>query len=1270
MKKFITKILLFITILFIGTTNVYASKSCDEIGSLVATSDFGSNLSIGMYSAKEHGDGSGHYSYYYQTYALSGNGNKYVAFCREAGLNSGKDLGTSFRCKDEVSESLSSDLNAAFNAGVIAIIDNGYGNKGSDAASYIATNVALRVYDMIWPGKFKGDARSNPSKYGKDPLALADMHRSLFQLYMKDSDITGYIDSINSNHSSWGLKKNISQGEEENAFYQWTNSNDSINTTAKDLLKIGLKAASEHKNEGNASIDWGTPIESTSSTLDGKNENKKTVRYTLTLKDFDLDKIGQKGGPTFKLSFDCEDCKAKGVKYEVFIDKENHPDAVFTSENTTKEFEIFKEGNDYITKDKEKISIEIVFTPDEKSDECEDVSYDFTYEYPETGGDTDVYIFEGEGCHSASANDCQDFYVYINDADYDDGSDGDEDKTKIDHKSDTVNLCNVQDCDTLDKLCREEDHNNPNGTYCKKLELNCSQCNAHVTRTVCSKDPEQMDIIEGVESENVCIEKTEEDTNVFKCIVSKDATAKDNLYDKKDIAGNTYTANASVNISSNNPYCSVACKENYHINLPGIKDSQVGRWFTLDADIQGNRTCYTSNIRRGNKNNPLVSDGTSTGKAQEGYFEYDYEKAREELVKAYNWLDFYKEAQSKIGTVTGTLKTGKSHTGHYENDTYTHVNDDGSTTVLTCPSTQNTSDSEITSGCGTWYPYDAAVSYYNYKKTFTLTNVYEWDNNHRNTQTLYSGASEFSFSATSTSDSKISLKIECTNGRSCTYTSDGYTTDGDDGNQKVNHDANSWSGVSNPSSYLSSKISEYEAKVSQAKTKLENIKKLYNECTDWVNAVDYKFGPEIDFDYSESYILAPNTIKALLPSSPIGNASKNSQACSSEVSDKYECSSGWIGATEEEPFSKLLCTNTECHIETVQIRKAKNVKVTMENEAHYITPIQFYNNYPSGGITTDNNPDNTSAELLTTVNDRGETVGVWPIGLGTAKGQYSYSLNIRNLGQYNDTGALGRIWGGAGNTVVSTADKDTCYATEGGKNWDGEGYHCAYDVDCPECPPVCEPPCEWDPPCDPPNCPPVCEDCVWGGVEFNHIPTGDINPNGDRTMGLNWYDGDDPTTFLELKAYATITEIEQANEDIYDVTFDTGSDSDFDATYAMTIELDSKVKNAIKAYNDENAEYGYANNSLSCYDYHHSSGDYKNIFCYSDLIDRLVDNFPENIQMTKYRPRTDAERDNTQDSGYWTTWDGATSTNWTITTTRLLESQRTYKETGIGPSWK
>jgi len=693
------------------------------------------------------------------------------------------------------------------------------------------------------------------------------------------------------------------------------------------------------------------------------------------------------------------------------------------------------------------------------------------------------------------------------------------------------------------------------------------------------------------------------------------------IINNKDVAGNSYQA---TNLP-NNKYCQVFCKEDYHFTMPGQKSVDSGRYFSLEASISGTKTCYTSKI----------------DKVQ---FEKDYEKARQDLINKYNtWskLNAIVNAPFKYVKSTGNhYNTGKKVEATCERDVYLP---DGrpALDMYKNPIKEKYDCSYCT------YVSTESCHTDQYKKDFTYKKCFANSNYCQNVHDVLTFGS-----ATGTSSS-------CGSG-SCSITT--YTKD---------YNSKNYEGQ------LSTAKKNLDAAISY----LEKLRLEYNSCSTW-NA-DYNLDPEIKFWYEESYM--NNVIKDTLDSN--GNVRETSKVisrCTNDTNNMYdECQSGWSGALQMKLESKFVCYQSgngyTCDWQNKEISQTLRMKYSITKEGNYKTPTQFYTIYPSGSIVV--------AEPGKNIENATELANKLPVGLGTSQGVYNYALMVSNLGEYYNSDKLGRIWGASDSVVVEALQDGICdneenkgsltdNTTINNTNLNNGVYTCAYKVNCPDCPVVCDPNgCE-NPSCPNNNCPVVCDNCVYTNnktnINYRPITSDDLNPN-DRELGKNWDHDNAINTALELKAAVTTKEIEASGNTIYDIDFNSNNNSGF----ALKVTMDSKMISKIRAYNDKyEDEEGYLNNTLKCYDYK-NPGDgktYKNVFCYSTFLDELLtdNDTKNNIKITVDRPLSESERKNYKPGGYFTTWTLSNTNGWNISTEVALSYKKNYGTSGvnIGPSWK
>ena len=200
------------------------------------------------------------------------------------------------------------------------------------------------------------------------------------------------------------------------------------------------------------------------------------------------------------------------------------------------------------------------------------------------------------------------------------------------------------------------------------------------------------------------------------------------------------------------------------------------------------------------------------------------------------------------------------------------------------------------------------------------------------------------------------------------------------------------------------------------------------------------------------------------------------------------------------------------------------------------------------------------------------------------------------------------------------------------------------------------------PECEGDGCTPDCINCIINESKLNlnvkNISLTNVK-SVKRNFGYNWLTKTELSKYsskiqnqlnvISNKANITINEIEKNNEMVYD-----GSKNTASSNLAFSIKLTPTVLNEIKSYNrKEENKGGYGNDSLTCYDATISGTTYKNIYCYSELIDDLVKNHKDLIVGADKRNSSNNKNDANK-LGYWT-----------------LYPNYTRNKNGLGgPSWK
>ena len=507
--------------------------------------------------------------------------------------------------------------------------------------------------------------------------------------------------------------------------------------------------------------------------------------------------------------------------------------------------------------------------------------------------------------------------------------------------------------------------------------------------------------------------------------------------------------------------------------------------------------------------------------------------------------------------------------------------------------------------------------------------------------------------------------------------------------------------------------------------------------------MSYNFDPDMYFWYQEEYMKQARTNQMDMYDKSLKDV--KAQYCEGTVSNDYQtCSTGWKDIPSVESGSVCVCWGPDpgdCGNKNYVLSKVRYVIQSQEAEAKFITPTQFYTIAPSGSIVV---ADQGKSDEIP--NSKELTNGL-PVGLGS-NGTRRYVLWVEKLGEYFDTDNLGRVWGQS-DSVISKLLKDRTKCnnpnsalvdednTQGVIHDEGV-YACKYSTDCPksctkeddkyyckdgepcdeeqydkECCPTCPPTVAYkcavttnekgetvyydkagnittekiykSECCPNDECPVTCAFCLYDGnklnVQYRPITSENVNPN-DRDLGKNWSWEEPINTALELKAYVTTNEIEENGDSIYDVNFD---NIDENNDFAMQVTMNAQMISEIRAYNDKYKDEGYANNSLECYDLKSGDTVHKNVFCYSNFIDTLVEKFATNkddspIKFNVERPMGNARKDTKENEKYFTSWISADTSNWNVTTTKELAYYKQHYgmemqddkvvDYHVGPSWK
>ncbi len=713
----------------------------------------------------------------------------------------------------------------------------------------------------------------------------------------------------------------------------------------------------------------------------------------------------------------------------------------------------------------------------------------------------------------------------------------------------------------------------------------------------------------------------EEDDAVAK--INGPTKIKTCIINNQDDAGNTYQFTSDVG-GVDNSYCKIYCKEDYaEIKLnPIVKNVKCGGYFKLTSKINGTKTCYTGS--------PNTTENSTNGKNSIDKDKYlqDIIQAQKDMIYNYDMYKNYEAAASHAGLV----KAGNCATCNGNGATYYDA---------TTPSGEAKT----------------------YTKYYYSENDIDYGNGIVNFKTK--------------TDNHITMTYSGSAGR-CSYKTVGE-------GKNAHTVCTGCSGCKNGDlsalkSYLEGQRDYYKNQTDLAYARYQQILRDYNACTTaWTN--EFAFAQKVKYYYDENrgkdnenyapYFDLLSGKKELQYLEKYGNEKVDTKitVCTGATNDKYEC----LDKNKEKTFDLSIdknslqdynynssygnvfisrnfsiCSSKGCSIDPRYVSQAAFVKKEVTKEQKYITPTAFYQIAANGKVIAYDNYSIDKVQLEPLVNKL-------PISTSSVGGGV-FKLLVENLGEFYDKkDTSGRLidYNGVNET------KSVAYAV-GVNAFDGE-YVCYYEntcrpKDCPNCDFVCEGDgCEWK---DCPSCNISCVNCIFNLDDLNiivkTITTTDVNA-ANRTHGYNWITSSsmEALQLLTKKASMTISEIEEINEMIYDDKTTDGS------TLGFSIKLTPEIINKITAYNKDNEDNGgYINNSLTCYDATIDGETYKNIYCYSELIDKLVTENSDNVTVLPSRVNDEARRANdTGTSGYWTLW-----SNYRI--------DKTSESVIGGPSWK
>ncbi len=565
---------------------------------------------------------------------------------------------------------------------------------------------------------------------------------------------------------------------------------------------------------------------------------------------------------------------------------------------------------------------------------------------------------------------------------------------------------------------------------------------------------------------------------------------------EEDEAGNTYAMSGF----ENNKYCSVYCKEDYEMTMPGAQFTTSGRYFqTRNVLVKGTKTCYTSSSNS-------VSDDTTTNIDIEGFIS-DMITEQTNLINAYNE---YKRYEALYDAVKAN------------------------------------EDDHDSQGCGdaksTWYSSKGTASYEQYPLSFE-PNTGEYTGQSSKKQEDFDLSWFYEYT-------------DCKHGTNCTsydYLGQCTASEPYEYSEGINH------GDESPYEDYESKKAAAAAAIQAANDKIRSYVEQYNHCYNW--QTDYCFNPEVSFDYQEQYSSSINYEQVSLnvvDNQEIGIQTRSDKKIDNEYSTNPGAPSENVNYMSGSTSSINLSGNPATNISTKN-SKIYHLKKIANGTAEYNNRQNFQTNYPHGTMATvpeGSNPRENYSYLGAIFPIAMKTeFGVYNWALKFEDiGQYINQRSCSRLGRLNDVvkmldNSLNTDIGYVCVYVIDCPDCDfSCACPENMANGYTcvektgiDGKYCAITPPCDggDCDYECYgPDCVYDPPCEGPDCD---EKCVGSGCNFctdgeypcilttdekyiyRAISLTDVFPN-NRTIGANW---------RNEKGSKATTEIEKDGENAY-----------------------------------------------------------------------------------------------------------------------------------------
>ena len=855
-------------------------------------------------------------------------------------------------------------------------------------------DTAKMIYQMYW--LVKDTTKENPED-------TTNEYRYWVNKYMsEDSKVKGLLSSLRRKLGTGVIRGNAYA---DDRIQQPTGNYNMDMDSVKNLVIKGLEKALNHTEV--AQVTSPDPVKTrTEKEENGEKVYYQTITYKIKISNFNSESA------KVRLNFDCPKCAEYGINSKFYLN--------------SKEVSLADLGNinlatkDYITDGNGTIEFKMEFSANEDF-YCEEVNYTLKVLYYDESVGVQAYdVSQVPGMNTL----VQAFYIVAENTS--------ERSVTI---QDTISMCSTN-CKDVQEKCNAGD-----ARACKifedKYHSVCTFCSTSIPTVECKTceiGKQKFDIVEGYNVDaSTCEAPTDENLDIKTCVANENA---------QDTAGNSYKVSALSKPNVSN-YTNVYCKEDFHFNMPGTISVNSGSYFVLNAKINGTKRCYTDQITDDGVRNKVI------------------EKAKESVEA---WETYKNLLNKKAAVEAGRRNKNGSGIGYY----LTYDSEECS------PVTTTINGKETTYTPHKFKP--KVVLVYDVTKC-------EWGSPGKCTTTPAGGEETI---------------IEGTYGE-CSHLSFDEITDSSISNFLDSVSSQIGSKYSYTVSYdngpASKGIPNGSGTVTVASGAMGDLtvgtSGIYTVVTDWNNAsgymgdsfsgqgmgdlinpypfeqgwrMTYAFAPLMNFWYQESYMNDVLTDQLMLAKPYNVEKDTNYKLCTGEVSNDFKKCDGseanWKTEHKEgetyDVYDIWACDLGGCRWFSYIQSKVKYSTGSLDAEAEYVTPTQFYAIYPTPGIVT--------AKQGVDISNGSPLEYGLPVALDATNGARSYMLWVKDLGEYYNDNKLGRIWGNE-KSVLPTALKESSacltensalqYEKNVGNYYHGDGiYSCEYDVN------VCDASCK------------------------------------------------------------------------------------------------------------------------------------------------------------------------------------------------------------------